>query len=96
MNDIEDILDEFDFHKVQTAMKALNWKYFYSEGDCPTIAELRRVARSLLQNADKAPTCPTWPTSSGGFEVTRIMEPGDTKKYFSLKFVVTEWNNHDS
>ena len=96
MNDIEDILDEFDFHKVQIAMKALNWNYFDSEDKYPSISELRRKARRLLQDAYKAPPCPQWMTGSGGFEAIRLMEPGDPKKYLTLKFVVTEWNNHDS
>lgn len=95
MSDVEDILDEFDFHKVQTAMRALDWKYFDSEDEYPSIGELRRNARRLLQTAYDAKPSLEYCSGSGGFEVTRYMYPGDTKKYLTLKFVVTEWNNYD-
>ena len=95
ISDVEKILDEFDFHQVQTAMKALDWKYFDSEDEYPSIGELRRMARRLLVAVYTADPCPEWFTGSGGFEATRHMYPDDTKKYLSLKFIVTEWNNYD-
>jgi hypothetical protein len=95
VNEIESILDEFDFNRVQTAMKALDWKYYNSADAYPSIGELRRMARQLLLEAYVAPVCPEWTTGTGGFEVTRYMYIGDTKKYISLKFVLTEWNNYD-
>ena len=95
VNEVEQILDEFDFTRVQTAMKALDWAYFDSADEYPSIGELRRMARNLLHKAYEAPECPEWTTGSGGFEATRHMYIGDTKKYLSLKFVLTEWNNYD-
>lgn len=95
MNEIEDILDEFDFQRVQDTMKALDWKYFNSADAYPSIGELRKMARSLLHSIwQRENSSEEW-TSCGGFEVTRHMYPGDTKKYMSLKFGVTEWNNYD-
>ena len=93
--DIETILDEFDFHKVQKAMEALDWTWASSAG-VPTIGELRKTARYLLNfcyNADA--TEPTYVTGTGGFEASRDMFVGDAKRYYSLKFVVSEWNNHE-
>jgi hypothetical protein len=94
-NEIEDILDEFDFQRVQTVMKALDWKYWNSDQSPPTIGELRKMSRSLLNRVYHTEDSADYFTACGGFEVTRNMYPGDTKKYMSLKFVATEWNNYD-
>lgn len=93
--DIEDILDEFDFHKVQKAMEALNWTWATSDG-VPTIGELRRCARRLLNYAVQVDSSfPDYSTATGGFEVSRNLYPNHAKRYYSLKFVVSEWNNYD-
>mgnify|MGYP000046428745 CR=1 FL=1 len=90
---IEDLLDEFDFDKVKKVMDFLEWKYWESPDDEINVGELRRMARYLLQEAydfdDSTYEC----ISSGGFEVTRRMRPDDDKKYLTLKFVVAEWSN---
>jgi hypothetical protein len=54
VNKIEYILENFDFHRVQTTMKALKWKYFniqtgnYYE---PSIDAIRSTARKVLSTA---------------------------------------------
>ena len=90
---VEDILDEFNFQRVQDTMKALNWKYFDSPDAYPSIGELRKKARGLLKYAYEAVPSPEYFTGSGGFEVTRYMYPGDSTKYLMLKFVVSTWSN---
>ena len=90
---IEDLLDEFDFEKVKKVTDCLEWKYFGSAGSKVSISELRRMSRRLLEGAYKADPSPEYYTASGGFDVTRYMYPGDTEKYLTLKFVVTEWSN---
>jgi len=45
---IEEITDEFDFEKVHRTMKALEWTWHDTDG-VPTIGDLRRAARGLLQ-----------------------------------------------
>lgn len=45
---IEEITDEFDFEKVHRTMKALDWKWSGCD-DVPSIGDLRRQARELLQ-----------------------------------------------
>jgi hypothetical protein len=90
---VEDILDEFDFQRVQKVMEALDWNYFDSVDKVPSIGELRKMARYLLGIGYNADPSPDYFTSSGGFEVTRYMYPGETVKYLTLKFVVTEWSN---
>jgi hypothetical protein len=45
---IDEILDEFDFEVVYRTMKALDWTW-YGSVESPTIGDLRRQARKLLQ-----------------------------------------------
>jgi hypothetical protein len=90
---IEDLLDEFNFEKVKKVMDFLEWVYHDSPDKQVSIAELRKQARRLLKITYNAEPSPTYYTSSGGFAVSRYMYPGDTQKYISLQFVVTEWSN---
>lgn len=90
---IEDLLDEFDFDKVKKVMDCLDWVYHDSADDEVSIGELRRMARRLLEIVYKADPSPEYYTASGGFEVNRYMYPGDSQKYITLKFVVAEWSN---
>lgn len=93
--DIEHILDEFDFFRVAKVMEALNWKWATSDG-VPTIGDMRRSVRMLFKHAVEADSSfPNYSTSTGGFEVSRNMYVGDVKRYYSLKFIVSEWNNYD-
>jgi hypothetical protein len=92
---IENILDEFDFQRVQKAMKALDWRWYGTEDVFPSLGELRRKARELLEEVYNKEPSPFFMTGTGGFEATRTMETGDLNKYLSLKFVVSEWNNYE-
>ena len=91
--EIEDILDNFDFEKVKKVMDAVDWKYWNSPDSQITITELRKTARYLLKEAYNTAASDQWLVATGGLEVRRFMCPGDTKKYLYLKFVVTEWDN---
>jgi len=93
--EIEDILDNFDFEQVKKTMDALEWKYHDSPDSYITIAELRKMARRLLKDVYNAAPSDHWFTACGGFEAERWMYPGDPKKYLYLKFVVSEWSNAD-
>lgn len=92
---IEDLLDEFDFVRVQKTMGALEWEWAFSEEIPPSIGDLRRTARGLLEAAWEHAPCPQHFERTGGFEAERFMETGSLDKYLSLKFVVTEVNNHE-
>lgn len=52
---IKNILEEFDFKRVQKAMKALNWKYCTSDFKeyIPDIQELKNTAQHCLEHAIK-------------------------------------------
>lgn len=80
---IETIMDYFDFHKVHKAMIALEWKWF-SEGDVPSVPKLRQQARNLLRLAAKQGADNLYAT--GGFEAKC-----DAWNQLSLKFVVEQF-----
>jgi hypothetical protein len=67
-NRIQEILTHFDFQKVQTAMKALNWTWYGSNGT-PTIDEMRATALNLLRSATKDLSEDYYSSSTGGFHV---------------------------
>jgi hypothetical protein len=92
---IENILDEFDFNRVHKAMAALEWHWATADDGIPSLGELRRQARSLLEDVYNENTSPFFMAGCGGFEATRTMEAGDLNKYLALKFIVAEWNNYD-
>jgi hypothetical protein len=92
---IENILDEFDFQRVQRVMEALEWHWATSEDGLPSIVELRRKARGLLEDVYRYEDSACNTMGCGGFEATRLMEVGDLNKYLSLKFVVEEGNNYE-
>lgn len=80
---IDEILDEFDFEKVHRVMVALDWKWSV-EGEKinPSIADLRRMARSLLQHVVSSRDTAA---ASGGF--TAFMHYG----VLGLRFEVSSY-----
>jgi len=80
---IDEILDEFDFEKVHRVMLALDWKW-YIEGEKvnPSIGDLRRRARSLLQHVVNNKNTAA---ASGGF--TAFMHYG----VLGLRFEVSSY-----
>ena len=94
MDEIDDIMDNFDFDKVHKAMTLLGWRWWIRETDSldiPDIPRLRNRARRLMQDA-MGSHMPSYSTGTGGFEVHKTTEEG--KVYLSLSFVLTEWNNY--
>lgn len=93
---IEDLLERFNFEKVQIAMTALDWKWVnVTEHDeiksghltVPTIERMKRSCRNLLYRSinDRS-------VGSGGFEA-RYYPAGEDEieeETFALKFVVTQ------
>lgn len=48
---VDEILDQFDFEEVRRAMEALDCSWTFAAEGVPSIAELRKCARSLLMEA---------------------------------------------
>lgn len=90
---IENIIEHFDFVKVRTVMQALDWCWYYDEwmpARVPYIEELQSAARQLLNSAIsgilKGRT--SYFSHSGGLEAYANLSGG--KLTLELKFVV-EW-----
>lgn len=79
---IDEILDEFDFEKVHKVMVVLDWKWHNTDG-VPSIGDLRRMARSLLQHVVSSREINT--AASGG--LTAFMHHG----VLGLRFEVSNY-----
>ena len=88
---IEDLLERFNFEKVQIAMIALDWKWANVMEDSnlsvPTIERMKRSCRNILYRSinDKS-------VGTGGFEA-RYYPPGVDdieEETFALSFVLTQ------
>jgi len=96
---IDDIMDNFDFIKVQTVMEALNWQWFSAADGLPTISELRKQAVYLLRGASElrlgSYLDSYWEegiiNGTGGFQATAYCDATKTKIIaLDLKFVLEE------
>jgi hypothetical protein len=96
---INNILDEFNFAKVQNAMFALDWKW--AGIGVPTIDQLRNEAHRLLKGAVNSRLDEFkdehWlegiQNSTGGFEAMAWCDENKTKIIrLELKFVLTSWD----
>ena len=103
LNDLEymirDIIDEFDFDKVERTMEALNWKW---RGETPTLYDLRKEAEHLLRGAAKSRLSDFKDThhdvaiinATGGFEAKAYCNENKTKiTGLDLAFVVESWDS---
>jgi hypothetical protein len=81
---IEDLLDKFDFNKVQKAMEVLNWKWSSAEYGIPSIYELRKTARRLLKDAYENGVTEV---STGGFSAK--YDGNSKEKWLYLEFKLT-------
>jgi hypothetical protein len=61
-NQMDEIMDSFDFDKVNKMMCAVNWKWATTEDGVPSKYELRKEARRLMRCAINGEDCAT-----GGF-----------------------------
>lgn len=89
--ELDKIMDNFNFHKVQEVMDAIDWKW-HSVNGVPTLTDLRKQARQLLTNAYEMGrgSGKEFTVSTGGFSAT--FDPRES--YLGLSFIVSDWNNH--
>lgn len=80
---VKTILKNFDFEKVHIVMTALNWGWHDTNGEVPSVPEMKTLAKKLLKEVLETDNrlCAT-----GGFEATY------QNGILELKFVVSEWN----
>jgi hypothetical protein len=67
--EIDDIMERFDWERVQRTMKALNWTWARSHPDVPTIDQLKSTARECLEQVVRTyKESPGWNfVATGGF-----------------------------
>jgi hypothetical protein len=96
---IDEIMDEFDFNRVQRTMDYLNWQWA-GEG-VPTIESLKKSAERLLRGAAEARLGQYKDThweqgiinSTGGFQAMAFCNEDKTKIIgLDLKFIISEWD----
>ena len=91
--EIEDILDNFDFERVKKAMDALEWCYCDSESGEVSVYELRKMARYLLKSVVPHAGKDYFMAGSGGFEAAVNNYEDCDKPVFKLRFVIEEWES---
>jgi hypothetical protein len=96
---IKEIMDEFEFNRVECVMDALNWRW---RGEIPTIQDLREEAERLLRGAAKSRLGDFkdahWEVpilnACGGFKAKAWCDEGKTKiTMLDLAFVVESWDS---
>lgn len=95
---IQNILENFDFHKCRKAMTALKWEW--AGRGVPTIEEIRKSAIDRLECAiegclnreDHKSHKEPYFCSSGGLKATAWRNKYHRIEYLLLEFVLTEWN----
>ncbi len=95
---IDDIMEEFDFNRIETVMEFLDWEWL---GEHVTVDKLKREARRLLRGAaemrlDKYKH-EHWEQgvihSTGGFQAMAFCDEFKTKiTGLDLKFILDEWH----
>ena len=86
---IDDIMDNFDFNKVETVMKATNWTWASTHG-VPVEHELRKQARELLKSVSQHYVSELgfrYAISTGGLKATKYYD-GELE----LEFIVAKWD----
>lgn len=86
---VDEIMDWFDFGKVEEVMQALDWEWFGAEEGVPNQAELRIASRNLLNSAwdDSVVRGVSTTHGSGGF----YAKADAYQDYLELNFVVASW-----
>jgi len=90
---IDYIMDNFNFERVHVAMTALDWTWVdhsdMAKLSVPTVPMLRKAARRLLTSAaDDQIT-----TGSGGFLAKYCPPEGEDKAMLVLSFVLAEYDS---
>ena len=95
-DEIDIIMDNFDFYKIKKVMDILDWRWTSLEGQSgvPLIAEMRSTSRRLLKKAieNTKITSNKSIVATGGFVAEAHIE--DENLYLNLSFIAEEFCNH--
>jgi hypothetical protein len=89
-DEIEYIIETFNFDRVHVAMTAVDWKW-RNPHEVPTIARLKQRAQILLETAHKEQIT----IATGGLQAKYHPSIKDSDPILSLSFVLTETNSED-
>jgi hypothetical protein len=100
VNEMDYVLDHFNFEKCHKVMEFLDWKWAQSNGCVPSIGEMRQFARELIRDAYRNMTQQETITKEctiecGGFVVRVEQEYPGQKVYIRLRFSAASWDNYD-
>lgn len=91
VKNLTDVINNFDFEKVQDVMQYLNWTWADAENGVPELYEIKEKATDLLidsyEELIKSKEKEFF-VGSGGFEASVWK---DNDYFFSLRFVLTEF-----
>ena len=99
---IDEIMEEFDFGRVESVMLYLNWKWGMSTYRIPNIDELRERAQELLESAAQSRLGAYIDThhevgiinATGGFKATAWCNEAKTEiTGLKLEFIVDSWDS---
>jgi len=99
---IDEIMEEFDFVKVERIMFHLNWKWGISTYRTPNIDELKETAEQLLRDAAESRLGDFIEqhhevgitSATGGFKATAWCNEAKTEiTGLRLEFIVTDWDS---
>jgi hypothetical protein len=99
---IDEIMEEFNFDKVQDAMLHLNWKWGMSNYRTPDIDELKETSERLLRDAAESRLGNFIDThhevgitsATGGFKATAWCNEAKTEiTGLKLEFIVDSWDS---
>ena len=98
---INEIIDNFNWHKVSLVMEELNWKWagLGEGGSIPTILDLKVSAQERLESAIKQALNPKntedkgigWISASGGLKATAWRTKNYKLAQIRLEFIIEEW-----
>ena len=89
---IETIMDEFDFGAVHKIFQDNGWEYHDSDG-VPSLGQLRRAARDNLRSVSRNPIDGVRNGGSGRFTVIMTENPKEGWLRLDLLFTPQSWNN---
>jgi hypothetical protein len=85
---IDEVMDNFDFERVERTMLATGRKWLGGEGEdgVPTKAQMRKTVRGLMRNLERRASDQSLSSSTGGFHVTKWPDGA-----YTVSFRITEW-----
>jgi hypothetical protein len=79
--ELEELLEELDWHKIKKVMDFLDWRWVRCENEVPSVAALKEQARELLEELESKPDCNS--IYRGGIRVVRFPD-----EEIMLQFVI--------